>query len=119
MESMKAADLRLDSTGVNAQLAERSISRRYDIARIYRFGNLSRTHSTMRRDRTRNLDFSMFKNIRFMERLNLQFRAEAFNFSNTPLFGGPNNNMESGAFGTIAGQDNPARQVQLGLKLVF
>jgi hypothetical protein len=61
----------------------------------------------------------MFKNLRFSERFNLQFRAEAFNLSNTPLFSGPNNNVESGAFGTITGQDNPARQVQLGLKLLF
>jgi hypothetical protein len=39
--------------------------------------------------------------------------------TNTPLFGAPNNNVESGAFGTITAQDNPARQVQLGLKVLF
>jgi hypothetical protein len=115
---------RPDSTGVDAQLASRSISRWYDttrftVAKDYTFGSLSRTHSSLRKDWTRNLDFSMFKNTRFSERFNLQFRAEAFNSSNTPLFAGPNNNVESGAFGTIAGQDNPARQVQLGLKLLF
>lgn len=115
---------RPDSTGVDAQLADRSIARWFDtsqfkVAGNYTFGNLSRTHSTLRKDWTRNVDFSMFKNIQFTERFNLQFRAEAFNLSNTPLFGNPNNNVESGAFGTITGQDNPARQVQLGLKLLF
>lgn len=115
---------RPDSTGVDARISNRSIERWYDtsqftVAKDYTFGNLSRTHSTLRKDWTRNLDFSIFKNTRFSERFNLQFRAEAFNLSNTPLFGAPNNNVESGAFGTITGQDNPARQVQLGLKLLF
>jgi hypothetical protein len=115
---------RPDSTGVDARISERSIDRwfntsQFTVAKDYTFGNLSRTHSNLRRDWTRNLDFSMFKNTRFSERFNLQFRAEAFNISNTPLFGAPNTNVESGAFGTITAQDNPARQVQLGLKLLF
>jgi hypothetical protein len=115
---------RPDAAGTNAGISGRSIDRWYDtskftVAKDYTFGNLSRTSSTLRKDWTRNVDFSMFKNTRFSERFNLQFRAEAFNISNTPLFGNPNNNVESGAFGTITGQDNPARQVQLGLKLLF
>jgi hypothetical protein len=115
---------RPDSTGVNARIDNRSIDRWYDttqftVAKDYTFGNLSRTHSTLRRDWTRNLDFSMFKNLWLKERFNFQFRAEAFNLTNTPLFGSPNNNVESGAFGTITAQDNPARQVQLGLKVLF
>jgi Carboxypeptidase regulatory-like domain/TonB dependent receptor/TonB-dependent Receptor Plug Domain len=115
---------RPDSTGVDARIENRSIDRWYDttqfsVAKDYTFGNMSRTHSNLRKDWTRNLDFSMFKNFRFTERWNLQFRAEAFNFTNTPIFGNPNNNVESGAFGTITAQDNPARQIQLGLKLLF
>ncbi|MCC6536483.1 MAG: carboxypeptidase regulatory-like domain-containing protein, partial [Bryobacterales bacterium] len=115
---------RPDSTGTNAWLESRSIDRWFDtrqfiVGRDYTFGNLSRTHSTIRNDWQRNVDFSMFKNLRFTERFNLQFRAEAFNLSNTPIFGNPNNNVESGAFGTITGQANPPRSVQLGLKLLF
>ncbi len=115
---------RPDSTGGNAVIDTRSTDKWYDttkfrIAPNYSFGNLSRTHSTLRNDFTRNLDFSMFKNFRFSERWNLQFRAEAFNLTNTPIFGSPNNNVESGAFGTITGQSNPPRQVQLGLKILF
>jgi hypothetical protein len=115
---------RPDSTGVDARIEDRSIDRWFDtrqftIAKDYTFGNMSRTHPNLRKDWTRNLDFSMFKNFRFTERWNLQFRAEAFNITNTPIFSAPNLNVESGAFGTITGQDNPARQVQLGLKLLF
>lgn len=115
---------RPDSTGQDARIDSRSIDRWYNtsqfrVAPDYTFGNLSRTHSTLRNDFTRGLDFSMFKNIRITEYINLQFRGEAFNLTNTPVFSSPNNNVESGAFGTITGQSNGPRSVQLGLKLLF
>lgn len=115
---------RPDSTGVDARIATRSIDRWFDtaqfkVAKDYTFGNLSRTHSNLRNDFTRNLDFSMFKNTTITERFNLQFRAEAFNLTNTPIFSSPNTNVESGAFGTVTGQSNGPRSVQLGLKLLF
>ena len=59
------------------------------------------------------------------ERFNLEFRAESFNFSNTPKFGNPDGNFVSPTFGMItgAGDDfsDPAsrRQVQVGVKLSF
>ena len=40
-----------------------------------------------------NLDFSLFKNFRVTERFKVQFRAEAFNITNTPYFGQPNNGV--------------------------
>ena len=50
----------------------------------------------------------------------LQFRAEAFNFANTPWFGGPNTTPGSAAFGVVTpSQVNDQRNVQLALKLVF
>ena len=115
---------RPDSTGVDARIEVRSIDRWYDtsqfkVAKDYTFGNLSRTHSNLRSDFTRGLDGSLFKNTRINERFSLQFRAEAFNLSNTPVFAAPNNNVESGAFGTVTGQSNGPRSVQLGLKLLF
>ncbi|HEU0121800.1 MAG TPA: TonB-dependent receptor [Bryobacteraceae bacterium] len=115
---------RPDAVGGDARIDNRSIDKWFDttqfrIARSYTFGNLSRTHSNLRSDFTRNLDFSMFKNFKFSERFNMQFRAESFNIMNTPVFSAPNTNVESGAFGTVTGQSNPPRSVQLGLKLLF
>jgi hypothetical protein len=40
-----------------------------------------------------NLDFSLFRTFRVSERLKLQFRAQAFNFTNTPHFANPGSNV--------------------------
>ena len=42
-----------------------------------------------------NMDFSLFRTFKLTERFNLQFRAEAFNLSNTPHFSNPNGNANS------------------------
>jgi hypothetical protein len=59
------------------------------------------------------VDFSMFKTFQFHEKAKLQFRANAYNLANTPVFGGPN--TTSGVIGI--GQVNDPRIVELGLKL--
>jgi len=64
------------------------------------------------------IDFSLFKNTPIREKVTLQFRAEAFNITNRPNFGGPNANLNSGTFGRITGSSG-AREMQLGLKLLF
>ena len=75
------------------------------------------------------LDFSMFKNNRLTERVNLQFRAEFFNLPSSetyfPLF--PTSNFSSNVFGTIISKINlqdsgslfNPRIIQLSLKLIF
>ena len=40
---------------------------------------------------TANLDLGLFRNFRISERMQLQFRAEVFNFTNTPHFANPDN----------------------------
>lgn len=115
---------RPDVVGGDARIDNRSIDKWFDttqfrVAAPYTFGTISRTHPNLRSDFTRNLDFSMFKNFRFTERFNLQLRGESFNVMNTPVFAAPNTNVESGAFGTVTGQSNPPRSIQLGLKLLF
>jgi hypothetical protein len=71
-----------------------------------------------------NLDFSMFKNFVLAERFRIQFRAEAFNFSNTPAFslpGATNSALTIGNanFGRLTSSSATGRQLQLGLKLSF
>ncbi|MDQ2900396.1 MAG: hypothetical protein M3Y07_11440, partial [Acidobacteriota bacterium] len=68
---------------------------------------------------TRNLDFSLFKNFKFMERFNLEFRAEAFNLTNTPVFSAPGATINGANFGVVTGQSNLPRNMQLALKLLF
>ena len=82
-------------------------------------GNMSRTYTGVRQDKTKNLDFSLFKNFQITERFRLAFRAEAFNLTNTPVFGAPGTTVNGANFGIITGQSNTPRNLQLGLKLVF
>ncbi|MDQ1473848.1 MAG: hypothetical protein QOJ99_5328, partial [Bryobacterales bacterium] len=85
----------------------------------FTFGNLSRTYTGVRADRLRNLDFSLFKNFTITEKFRLQFRAETFNLTNTPVFGTPGTTVNGVNFGVITGQSNPPRNLQLALKLLF
>ena len=70
-----------------------------------------------------NLDSSIFKNFTFTETIGLQFRAEAFNTTNTPQFANPSNtNLTSSSFGVITATRFPSqasRRLQLALKLSF
>jgi outer membrane receptor protein involved in Fe transport len=79
---------------------------------------------------TQALGFSLFKYIPIYDRLNLQFRAEAFNLFNTPTFSQPGATVSFdangvGQLGNGAGaisSTTPAstpRQIQLALKLIF
>ncbi len=82
------------------------------------FGNLART-ITMRGPGQVNFDASLFKNFSITERIKAQFRAEALNATNTPLFYGPNVAYGSGSFGKITSQANFSRQMQLALRFSF
>ena len=85
---------RTDAVGGDARIPVRSIGRWFDttqfkVAKDYTFGNLGGTHCNLRNDFTRGLDFSLLKNTQITERINLPFRAEAFNLSNTFVFFAP------------------------------
>jgi hypothetical protein len=66
---------------------------------------------------------SMIKNTRIKEGINTQFRFEAFNATNTPVFSGdPNNTPTSTNFGKIIrdnGQNNAPRSIQFGFRVQF
>jgi len=82
-------------------------------------GDLSRTYTGVRADWTRNLDASLFKNFQIKEKIQLQFRAESFNLTNTPIMNSPGTTINGANFGVITGQSNPPRNLQLALKLLF
>ncbi len=66
-----------------------------------------------------NLDFSLFKTFKPVEKMSLQFRAEAFNFTNSPTWNGPGTTVNNpSTFGIITSASGN-RTVQLALKLLF
>ena len=82
------------------------------------FGNLGR--DTLRSDRFKNLDLSLFKQFPITESKRLEFRFETFNLTNTPVWNVPDVNIShTNTFGTISSTANTARQLQFGLKLYF
>ncbi len=100
---------------------ERSLQRDFNIAAFvpnsqFQIGNLGR--NTMRQRSLFGWDFSAMKNFRIQERFTVQFRFEAFQFTNTPRFGQAGNVVGANNFGTIAGADTP-RNLQFGLKLIW
>jgi hypothetical protein len=64
------------------------------------------------------VNLSLMKNTALSERVNLQFRAEAFNLLNHPNFNLPDNFLGSPTFGRITSARDP-RHIQFGLKLLF
>ncbi|HKE20812.1 MAG TPA: TonB-dependent receptor [Bryobacteraceae bacterium] len=74
------------------------------------------------------LNLSLFKNFKFSERVNMELRAETFNFTNTPQFSNPQGSLTNSSFGYVTGTlgsgtgvngTGGGRSVQLGAKLVF
>jgi hypothetical protein len=88
------------------------------------------TPGDMQRDGLRgpdfvNTDFSIVKNTKIKENINLQFRTEMFDIFNHPNFGNPGNTVTASSFGLItstrfpAGDFGSAREIQFALKLTF
>ncbi len=83
----------------------------------YTYGTAGR--NILRTQGLKELDLSLFREDKLTERITLQFRAEAFNFLNHPTFDVPQTTTTSPVFGAVSSTTNSARQVQLGLKLLF
>jgi hypothetical protein len=75
----------------------------------------------IRADKINNWDLSLIKNTRFTERLNFQFKFEALNAMNHPLFPAPNTTPTVAAFGQVvaSNQANYPRRIQLTGKFIF
>jgi hypothetical protein len=74
---------------------------------------------------TKNVDFSLFKNIYLAEGVSLQLRSEFFNLANTPQFNNPAATSGAPSFGTISSAGSPntlqriSREIQLAAKISF
>jgi hypothetical protein len=66
----------------------------------------------------RNLDLSLSKSFAITEGKRLQFRAESFNFTNTPAFGQPGATLNGLGVGQITSAGDP-RRIQFGLKFIM
>jgi hypothetical protein len=100
-----------------------------------RFGTSG--YNTLRGQRVINLDFSLYRQFRLSQGTTLQFRAEAFNLTNTPHFANPSGNVSNmvlnpdgtirnlGGFSSITGTANTGRDgiderlFRIGLRLGF
>jgi outer membrane receptor protein involved in Fe transport len=83
----------------------------------YTFGDLGR--NSLRSDWYRNLDCSLFRRFPLGDRFQLEFRAEAFNATNSVVFAAPANVINATGFGVVTSTANTPRQLQVALKLVF
>lgn len=72
-----------------------------------------------------NIDLAIFKNFSITERLKAQFRAQAYNLTNTPHFANPNSDFShapfpNGNFGQITSTiPSSYRQMELALRFTF
>jgi len=116
-----------NATGISPETSGSLESRRnsyfnpaaFTQAAAYTYGNVSRT-LPMRGPGQAFMNVSLFKAITIKEKYRAQFRAEAFNLSNTPLFYGPASSISNPAtFGHITTQGNYPRIIQLGLRFSF
>ncbi|MDW8128944.1 MAG: TonB-dependent receptor [Bryobacterales bacterium] len=87
-----------------------------------RFGTLGR--HVLRGPGVVNLDLSLFRSFRLKENWKLEFRAEAFNVSNTPHFTTPTGSIDSATFGRIYATQTAdvlgrSREFRLGLRMSF
>jgi hypothetical protein len=83
----------------------------------FHFGTSGRNQ--LRTQSLRNVDFSLFREDALGEHVKSQFRVESFNILNTPTFGIPQTTFTNPNFGRVSSTVSTARQIQLGLKLIF
>jgi len=114
--------------GGPVNMQPRDLAQAFDTTRFDRVSadQLSQNYRTfpqmfnnLRSDAANNVDLSLLKNFHVTEKIYAQLRFETFNSFNRTEFAAPNVSPTSSAFGTITGQANTPRQVQMGLKLKF
>ena len=85
----------------------------------FTLGSIGPRIGTVRSPGMNNVNLTLSKDFRIVERLKLQFRASQFNILNHPVFGGPTTTVGSANFGRITSQANISRQTEFALRLLF
>ncbi len=103
------------------QLAARSAGHWFNTAAFtpasqFTIGNSSR--NPVRGPGLQQADLMLAKTFRITERVHLEFRAEAFNVTNTPPLNDPNGTFGTPAFGTITSAGSP-RDFEFAAKIHF
>jgi hypothetical protein len=90
------------------------------------FGNLGR--NVISGPGMGRLDLSLFKKLRMTERIAIEFRAESYNLTNTPVFANPSTSFTSATFGMVTdtlgsgsgvSSVGGGRWLRLGAKVTF
>jgi hypothetical protein len=85
----------------------------------YAFGNAGRFLPNVRAPGIHNLDASLFKSFRLLERATLQLRAEAYNLTNSPTWASPGTTVTNvSTFGIVTSRSGN-RTMQMAFKLIF
>jgi hypothetical protein len=85
----------------------------------YTLGDAPRTMGSLRSPRHFTTDLSIGKQFQIREEMNFEFRLEARNAFNHPVFGTPDTSVDDGNFGKITSTSVGPREVQLGFKFNF
>jgi hypothetical protein len=83
----------------------------------YTFGNSG--SYILRGNKFKNLDFSLFKQFQVSERGRIEFRAEAFNLTNSPTFNPPGTTIDTASGGVVTSTLSAPRNIQVALKFSF
>ena len=83
----------------------------------YRYGNTAR--DSVIGPGIISFDASLNKKFNFTESKYLEFRTEAFNLPNHPIWNPPGNTLRTSTYGVITSTKIDSRQLQFALKLVF
>ncbi len=83
----------------------------------YTFGDQGR--NSLRTDWYKGWDASLVREFPIRGEKSIQFRLDAFNVLNTPVFGKPQTSITNKAFGTVSSTASTARQLQVAAKFHF
>jgi hypothetical protein len=109
------------SGSVGSRLANYLNPGAFAVPPAFTFGDAPRLMGYARAPGWRSMDFSLFKSFYFTENRSryLEFKAEAYNLTNSPVFGYPDSTYGDSAFGVIGSTVNGSRSMQLSLRLFF